>query len=81
MRAARRSVGLKNRFSKDKLLGSKWTALHPMQKEKHFIVLDWDPKAPEQREKVLVEAVLTRRERLVPVSELRNCKDWRMGWH
>lgn len=65
-----------------KLLQSKWTAVHPVDREKHFLVIrvhdPEDPGAPV--EWVDLEAVLTRRTRRLPWRELRDPERWRQGW-
>ena len=65
-----------------KLLLSKWTAVHPCDGEKHFLVtLVINPEAPAHRiEKVVLEAVLTRRRFTLGWTELADKKQWRQGW-
>lgn len=71
-----------NHFSKKKLPGSKWTALDPQQREKHFWVLAWVQHQPEDPLETLeLEAVLTRRRLELNYRELKDASRWRMGWH
>jgi tryptophan-rich hypothetical protein len=70
-----------NRFSKAKLIGSKWTRLQTGGKEKHFMVQKWDPDREEARNAVVIEAVLTRRMDIIAVDHLKDPSQWRMGWH
>ena len=53
-------VSAPNPVNLKKLPGSKWTAVHPVNREKHFLVLDWvrDTEG-KPTESVEVEAVLT----------------------
>lgn len=71
-----------NRFTKDKLLNSKWTALDVKAKEKHFMVTDLI--RDEQTHKVtqlILQAVMTKNDYLMPPDELKNAAQWQMGWH
>jgi tryptophan-rich hypothetical protein len=67
-----------NRFSKQKLPGSKWTSLQPVNQEKHFVVHDWLEPGSEQIE---MEAVQSHRFFYVNWRMLKNADNWRMGWH
>lgn len=66
-----------------KLLLSKWTALQPQHKEKHFLVVRVlqpdDPQAPVTE--VELEAVHSRRSRIIPWKTLTDAESWRQGWH
>jgi tryptophan-rich hypothetical protein len=65
-----------------KLRLSKWSAVYPRDREKHFLVTRViNPEAPvHQIETVEIEAVLTRRRYLIPWRELENDAQWRPGW-
>ena len=78
---------LQNRFSKSKLIGSKWTAL-PCEQErsnvpyKHFLVLGWcERQLGKHSEMIEIEAVLTRRVYEINFKTLKNADYWKMGWH
>ena len=65
-----------------KLLLSKWTAVAPSKKEKHFIVtrvIEPEPPAM-QIEFVELEAVYTRRSFTVHWRELTDVSCWLQGW-
>lgn len=66
-----------------KLLLSKWTALSPRNKEKHFIVSSLltpeNPASP--LEFVELEAVLSKRLQVLPWRALTDASVWRQGWH
>lgn len=60
---------------------SKWTAVSPIDREKHFLVIDWvcdDEGAPTDR--LVIEAVLTQRLREIHWRELEDSRLWRVGW-
>lgn len=65
-----------------KLLLSKWTAVAPQLKEKHFLVarlvLPEVPDAPVQE--IELEAVHSGRSRRIAWRELRDTSQWRQGW-
>ena len=65
-----------------KLLLSKWTAVIPEDREKHFLVTRViNPEAPAHRiEYVVLEAVLSRRSFTLPWCELTDKQKWIQGW-
>ena len=65
-----------------KLLNTKWTAVCPTNKEKHFMVVKViDPEIPGGRvEKVEIEAVYSRRVKSISWIELTDTAVWRRGW-
>jgi len=65
-----------------KLLLSKWTAVTPVGKQKHFLVSKViEPDPPEGKlEWVEIEAVHSRRARRIGWRELRDSTVWRQGW-
>ena len=70
-----------NPVNRKKLPSSKWTAVLPVDREKHFIVLDWvrdDDGTPTDH--LVIEAVLTNRVREVHWRELENSQSWWVGW-
>jgi tryptophan-rich hypothetical protein len=72
----------KNRLSPKKLLLSKWTAVAPRHKEKHFVVVRVvEPEPPATRiEQVELQAVHSGRSVLLPWRELTDGSQWRQGW-
>jgi tryptophan-rich hypothetical protein len=72
----------RNRLSPKKLLLSKWTAVTPRDREKHFVVTRvLEPEAPSTRvEQVELEAVHSRRTLLLPWRDLLDATHWRQGW-
>ncbi|MDT9002387.1 TIGR02450 family Trp-rich protein [Paucibacter sp. APW11] len=65
-----------------KLLLSKWTAVRPEGREKHFLVSALVlPDAPgEALEWVEIEAVHSRCSQRIQWRELRDAERWRQGW-
>ena len=72
----------KNRLSPKKLLLSKWTAVVPRLKEKHFVVIRViEPEPPSVRiDQIELEAVHSRRTCLLHWRELTDSSQWRQGW-
>ncbi|MCB5197121.1 TIGR02450 family Trp-rich protein [Deefgea salmonis] len=65
-----------------KLLNTKWTAVEPQQREKHFLVVkvELDPLDAQKVAQVTLEAVLSKRHFTLHWSELENETQWRVGW-
>lgn len=65
-----------------KLLLSKWTAVNPVDREKHFIVtrlMTPEPPALEM-EMVQIEALYSGRNMMLPWRALRDTGTWLQGW-
>ena len=69
-----------NTINPDKLKLSKWTAVTPRNKEKHFLVTGLHRDEAGTVTEVELEAVLTRRVQRLPWQALQQNEDWRMGW-
>ena len=71
-----------NTLNPKKLLLSKWTAVSPQNREKHFLVsLVIEPETTNQPiEWVELEAIISRRTQLIPWRELTDATRWRQGW-
>ncbi len=72
----------RNPISPKKLLLSKWTAVTPRHKERHFIVTRvLLPEPPAVRiEQVELEAVHSKRSMVLHWRELADAGVWRRGW-
>lgn len=70
------------RLNPKKLLLSKWTAVKPINKEKHFIVRSVVvPDTPEQPvEKFELEAVHSGRAQIIHWRDLQDEAQWLQGW-
>lgn len=71
-----------NSVSPKKLLLSKWTAVKPVAKQRHFLVSrviqSEMPDAP--IEQVEIEAVFSKSIQVIAWRELQNPDVWRIGW-
>jgi tryptophan-rich hypothetical protein len=75
-------INLPNKINPKKLLLSKWTAVHPIAKQKHFLVSKVIlPEAPDEKiEFVEIEAVYSKKTRQIPWRDLLNSEEWLQGW-
>jgi tryptophan-rich hypothetical protein len=80
--AQRVGAAQSNRVSPKKLFLSKWTAVHPERKEKHFLVTKvFEPEIEGQAiVEIELEAAMTGRKFCMPWRELKNREHWRQGW-
>lgn len=71
-----------NLLSPKKLLLTKWTAVKPLNKRKHFLVSKVIlPELAEQAiEFVELEAVFDQHIRIIPWRELKDAEIWLQGW-
>ncbi len=71
-----------NPVSPKKLLLSKWTAVAPQNKEKHFLVIAViAPETPEAPvTEIDLEAAMTGRIQRLQWRELKNASKWKRGW-
>jgi len=71
-----------NVLSPKKLLHTKWTAVAPRNKEKHFLVTKViEPMPPGSPVvSVEIEAVHSKRARIIGWRELTDAAQWRRGW-
>lgn len=70
------------KLSPNKLLLSKWTAVTPHNKEKHFIVIKViAPESPlTQIDSIELEAIHSKRIFTLHWRELRDASQWLQGW-
>lgn len=64
----------------EKLDRSKWTAVAPQNKEKHFIVTRVLRDEQNRVCDVELEAVLTKRVKKIPWRDLKDASEWLHGW-
>ena len=71
-----------NRVSPKKLLLSKWTAVQPIAKQKHFLVSKVIlPEDPMQAiELIEIEAVYNKQTQTISWRDLLNSDQWIQGW-
>lgn len=70
------------RLNPSKLLHSKWSAVTPVNREKHFIVTALlEPEIPGgEIDQITLEAVLTRRSFNLCWRDLNDGNIWQQGW-
>ncbi len=70
------------RLNPGKLLLSKWTAVEPRNREKHFLVVAvLEPARPGGPvEQIEIEAVHSRRTAIIGWRDLADVTRWRQGW-
>jgi tryptophan-rich hypothetical protein len=69
-----------NRINPRKLLHSKWTAVRPVAREKHFLVTEVEFDDDGAVTACTLEAVLSHRARPIDWRELKDTQRWRQGW-
>ena len=69
-----------NKINPKKLLRSKWTAVHPTNKEKHFLITELKLDDDGEVIHCLIEAVLTKREEAINWQDLKDSERWVQGW-
>ncbi|MGF1709978.1 TIGR02450 family Trp-rich protein [Vibrio kagoshimensis] len=68
-----------NQINPKKLLNSKWTAVNPVKKEKHFLVTDVKFEEDEVVH-CLIEAVMSKRTESIDWTVLKAQENWLSGW-
>lgn len=69
-----------NKIIPKKLLNSKWTAVAPRNKEKHFLVTDVEFDEEGRVLSCEIEAVMTKRALSMEWQELKDTTQWLHGW-
>ena len=69
-----------NKIHPKKLLNSKWTAVNPVKKEKHFLVSEVDFDDEGEVIHCLIEAVISNRSELIDWESLKDSDNWLQGW-
>ncbi|WKV83374.1 TIGR02450 family Trp-rich protein [Pseudomonas sp. B24_DOA] len=69
-----------NRINPRKLLLSKWTAAHPQNREKHFLVTELIRDEEGTVLEVELQAVLTQRSERLDWRTLQDNEHWLLGW-
>jgi tryptophan-rich hypothetical protein len=69
-----------HRINPEKLLLSKWTAVKPLKKERHFIVTRLLRGDDEQVTGCELEAVINKSRVEIDWRQLRDSSNWLMGW-
>ena len=69
-----------NRINPKKLLNSKWTAVKPTRKEKHFIVSEVEFDEEDVVVSCSIEAVMSKRSISINWHDLEDDNIWLHGW-
>ena len=69
-----------NKFNPKKLHHSKWTAVKPVNKEKHFLVSKVTFDEEGDVESCVIEAVISKNAYSIDWTELKNPNKWTQGW-
>ncbi|NKI35768.1 TIGR02450 family Trp-rich protein [Wenzhouxiangella sp. XN79A] len=69
-----------NRIHPKKLRNSKWTAVEPVNREKHFLVTEVEYDEEQNVVACTLQAVLSKRETAIDWRELTDRSRWRQGW-
>ncbi|KTF16080.1 TIGR02450 family Trp-rich protein [Pseudoalteromonas sp. H105] len=69
-----------NQINPRKLLRSKWTAVSPINKEKHFLITDIEFDEEGVVIQCEIEAVMSKRTQLIEWRQLKDQDVWLQGW-
>jgi len=69
-----------NRLNPRKLLLSKWTAIQPLNREKHFLVTELFCDEVGNVLAIELQAVLSQRNERLDWRLLQDAQCWQMGW-
>ena len=69
-----------NRINPKKLLDSKWTAIEPAGREKHFVITEVEFDDSGTVLCCTIEAVLSRRSLSIAWRDLKDSGRWAQGW-
>ncbi len=69
-----------NKINHRKLLHSKWTAVRPVKKEKHFLVTEVEFDEEGEVIHCLIEAVISNRSEAIDWKQLKEASSWQQGW-
>ena len=69
-----------NRINPEKLSRSKWTAINPENRQRHFIVTRLIRDDKQQVRQCELEAVIDHEVYTIDWQELKNSQQWLSGW-
>ncbi|KZM42461.1 hypothetical protein OA92_11060 [Marinomonas sp. SBI22] len=69
-----------NKVNTKKLRHTKWTAIQPQNKEKHFLVSDVEFDLEGNVIRCQLEAIMTKRLFDINWQDLRDSQVWQQGW-
>ena len=69
-----------NKINPKKLLNSKWTAVQPKNKEKHFLITEVEFDEEGRVIHCLIEAVMSKNAYSINWQDLKDTSLWKLGW-
>jgi|TARA_B100001057_G_C22608007_1_gene855459 tryptophan-rich hypothetical protein len=69
-----------NRINPAKLMKSKWTALEPRNKEKHFLVTEIEFNEDGSVNECIIEAIMSKNIYSIDWVDLKDENKWLQGW-
>ena len=69
-----------NKINPKKLLNSKWTAVQPKKKEKHFLITEVEFDEEGRVIHCLIEAVMSKNAYSINWQDLKDTSLWKLGW-
>ena len=69
-----------NSISPKKLFNSKWTAVLPLHKDKHFIIIEVEYDEDGTVISCLIEAIMSKRSTHIQWQDLKDTQQWLQGW-
>ena len=69
-----------NKINSKKLLNSKWTAVNPIDKERHFLIKELEFDENNKVTHCLIEAIISNNKKLIDWEELKESQHWLQGW-
>ncbi len=69
-----------NKINPAKLLNSKWTAVNPKNKEKHFLISDIEFDEEGAVTLCEIEAIMSKRVIEIDWQQLKDTEQWLQGW-
>lgn len=69
-----------NKLSPKKLLNSKWTASSPINKEKHFLIVDVEVDDQQVITACTLQAIMSKRDIDIEWRDLKDAQKWAQGW-
>jgi tryptophan-rich hypothetical protein len=69
-----------NKINPKKLFNSKWTAVKPINKEKHFMVTKVKFDENQLVTECIIEALLSKKNSQINWHDLKENSQWQQGW-
>lgn len=71
---------MNNTIAAKKLLNSKWTAVNPLNKQKHFVVVEVEYDENNTVLDCQIQAIMNKHTSAIDWQQLKNSKKWLQGW-